>query len=644
MEAQALPIAVIFEIRIRYCVPIFQRHYVWEEEKQWLPLWEDILEKTAARIEKRGEKYPHFMGAIVLESTEDHSIKSVKIRDVIDGQQRLTTLQIFLSALRDVAKEKGFEKIARAIKKYTLNDNVGLMKSPEKEIYKVWPTRFDRDVYSDMLSLESLDKIYEKYQKHFPEGKRRLRRDKTKDIPLLLKAYMYFREQITDYLSSEDANDLIPEDRLDHLYTAFLEGFQIVVIELGPDDDPQVIFETLNDRGTPLLASDLIRNFIFYRAEAEGIDPIDLYNRHWSEFEEEFWSIEVKQGRLKKSRLEFFMHHFLAMKKGHNISLIKLFQVYKTYIQTEKPYETIEEELEDIKRYSPIYTTLVDSEDKSFLAQFGRALHILDVSTVFPLVFQIMASDLDDTEKQGMLSDLLSYIVRRAICQRTSKNYNNLFLQIVRHLNDVGINRKALQQYLLSFISETTVWPSDEEFERHWLNSPVYNYLSSHINYILREIEQGLRSKFSEPIEIKGVLTIEHILPQSWEEHWPLQTGERVTPGQSLQAIRAFREEGLNDGGGETLDDKINDRERILHTFGNLTLLTQELNSSVSQSAFSEKRTPIIEQSALALNRYFQNVDEWNEEKINERGRDLFEIAKTIWEYPANLAKSREDS
>ena len=645
MKAEPLTIAQIFKNRVRYCVPIFQRHYVWEEKTQWLPLWEDILEKTAARIEKREKQYPHFMGAIVLESKGGYSTKSVQICNVIDGQQRLTTLQIFLSALRDVAKEKGFEKIARNTKQYMFNDDADLMEDPETEIYKVWPTRFDRDVYSDMLSLESLEDIHRKYRDHFTRTTPEIRLPKNRSwgIPLLLRAYMCFRKQITDYLNPEDANDLSEEDRLDHLYTAFLEGFKVVEIQLDDGDDPQVIFETLNDRGTPLLASDLIRNFIFYRAEEKDIEAIDLYDRYWSEFEEGFWSIEIKQGRLKKSRLEFFMQHFLAAKTGQSIILIKLFQEYKTYIQNKSPYKNIEEELKDIKRYSPIYTTLVNPEDESFLAQFARALQTWDVSTVFPLVFQIMASDLDDTEKQGMLSDLLSYIVRRAICQKTSKNYNNLFLQIVRHLNKVGINRKALQQHLLSSTAETAIWPSDEEFEKHWLNSPVYDYLSSRINYILKEIERGLCNKFSEPIEIKGYLTIEHILPQSWEDYWPLQTGEKVTSEQSSQAIRAF-EEGLNDGGGETLDDKINARERILHTFGNLTLLTQSLNSSISKSAFSEKRSSIIEQSALALNRYFQNVDEWNEEKIKERGRNLFEIAKTIWEYPTNLAKSREDS
>ncbi len=648
MEANSSTIADIFKDQVHYCIPIFQRRYVWEEEIQWHPLWNDLLLKTNERIQKRGEKYPHFMGAIVLERKGVDPTKRIRIFNVIDGQQRLTTLQIFLSALRDVSKEKGFKEIAHNTKKFIFNDDVDLMEDRETETYKVWPTRFDRGVYSDMLSLEYLEDIRNKYQKHFPLGKMRLRRNKIKDMPVLLRAYMYFRKQITDYLNTEkeiqDANDLSAEDRLDHLYRAFLEDFKVVKIQLDDGDDPHVIFETLNDRGKPLLPSDLIRNFIFHRAGKDDIKSTDLYNRHWSEFEKEFWSKESKQGRLKRPPLEFFMQHFLAAKTGQDISLMNLFQEYKTYIQTKSPYKNIEEELEDIRCYSPIYTTLVDPKDESFLAQFARDLRPWDVSTVFPLVFQIMASELNDTEKQGMLSDLLSYIVRRAICYKTSKNYNNLFLQVVRHLDKVGINRKALQQYLLSSTAETAVWPSNKELEMHWLNNPVYDDFSlSRINYILREIERGLCGKFP-----KDDLAIEHILPQLWLwlDYWPLQTGEKVTLEQWRQAtIEAlYTRFSTDDEGGETIYDKINTRKRILHTFGNLTLLTQSLDSSVSQSAFSEKRSSIIEQSALALNRYFQNVNEWDEEKIKERGRNLFKIAKTIWEYPTNLAKSREDS
>jgi len=156
---------------------------------------------------------------------------------------------------------------------------------------------------------------------------------------------------------------------------------------------------------------------------------------------------------------------------------------------------------------------------------------------------------------------------------------------------------------------------------------------------MLREIENNHRSKFSEDVVIKSALTVEHVMPQSWEENWPLQNGEKITSQQKFQA--ALNENisleilGLAENKSPTIYDRINYRNKLLHTFGNLTLLTQALNSSVSKSSFQKRRGPILEQSALALNRYFQNIDSWDEDKILERGKSLFLIAKDIWPYPS---------
>lgn len=126
---------------------------------------------------------------------------------------------------------------------------------------------------------------------------------------------------------------------------------------------------------------------------------------------------------------------------------------------------------------------------------------------------------------------------------------------------------------------------------------------------MLREIENNHRSRFSEDVVIKSALTVEHVMPQSWEEKWPLQSGEKITSQQKLQA--GLNENisleilGLTENKSPTIYDRINYRSKLLHTFGNLTLLTQALNSSVSKSSFQKRRGPILEQSALALNRYF---------------------------------------
>lgn len=632
MKADPHTIGEIFTNRVRYCVPIFQRHYVWEQARQWEPLWEDITSKAVSRLEAHEKRHPHYMGALVLESKGRYSTKKVQVCNVIDGQQRLTTLQVFLAALRDVASLREFEAISEEVGQYLFNSNPALMEDPDTEVYKVWPTRFDRDVFGNIMSLKSRDAVRIKHLEYFPQGKHRLK--KIGYIPRLLEAYVYFYDQIVTFIDEEDEDqsELASEDRLDALYRAFLEDFKIVEIQLEEGDDAQVIFETLNDRGTPLLASDLIRNFIFYRVEDQEEDPVSLYDEFWSPYEQPFWSEEEKQGRLKRARLEFFMVHFLAAKSGHEVNLTKLFQEYKAYIQGQTPYASIVDELQDIHRYSPIYKTLVSPSEEDFFATFAKKLKYWDVTTIYPAVFLIMASEeIDDAEKAGALNDILSYIVRRAICQKTPKNYNKLFLQLVRFLRKNGATRQNFQNFMLDQKGETGIWPSNDEFKAAWLSTPVYSTFqrSNRIQYILREIEQHQRSQKSEDVEIKSWLTVEHVMPQNWLEHWSLQSGETVTSTMHVEAILNRYSEG------NTIYASINRRDEIVDTIGNLTLLTQSLNSSVSNGPFDDKRKAIIEQSALSLNRYFYHVDEWDEDLIVERGERLFERAKDIWPYPA---------
>ena len=196
------------------------------------------------------------------------------------------------------------------------------------------------------------------------------------------------------------------------------------------------------------------------------------------------------QGRMLRARLEFFMLHFLGAKTGLEINLNRLFPEYKSFIQSRAPYKTIEGELQDLVRYSPIYQELVEPEDEGYLSSFARRLDEWDLTTVYPVVFQIVASDeIDDHEKKEALSDLISYISRRGICRKTAKNYNKLFLQLVRHLLRVGISRKAIQQFLIAQKGESGLWPSDKEFEAAWLSNPVYNMFPSHrVQFLLKEI------------------------------------------------------------------------------------------------------------------------------------------------------------
>ena len=251
------------------------------------------------------------MGAVVLENRGKPSVKQVQSFQVVDGQQRLTTFQLFLTAARHYAIAIDHSSASNNIQRYVMNSDPQLMEEPDIEVYKVWPTEADREMFKNIVSSDNRHELREKYHKCWY---------KTRDqictysyIPKLLGAYGYFYDHIqhsveTDDLfddleeapesgieSSSDAENGIPRGlKLDAIWQSLLEEFKIVEIVLDDGDDAQVIFETLNERGEPLLAADLVRNNIFQRADAARENAEALFATHWKPFEEDFWTVEGK--------------------------------------------------------------------------------------------------------------------------------------------------------------------------------------------------------------------------------------------------------------------------------------------------------------------------------------------------------------
>ena len=169
MQANPRNLLDLFGNTLRYIVPIFQRHYVWAQVTQWEPLWEDIEEKFINRLQNE-TRSPHFLGALILDQARKKSTKEVSRFIVIDGQQRLVTVQLFIAALRDVAQEKGFEKVAKAIDRYIFNPDPELMHNSQEEIYKIWPTQFNREVFCKVISAgcyETIRQLYPKIRKKY---------------------------------------------------------------------------------------------------------------------------------------------------------------------------------------------------------------------------------------------------------------------------------------------------------------------------------------------------------------------------------------------------------------------------------------------------------------------------------------------
>ena len=648
MKAGPIEIGTLLSNHQRFCVPIYQRHYVWTRDKQWAPFWSDIRTKAIERLAGRDRRFSHFMGAVVLEARGRFTTTRVPSLLVIDGQQRLITFQLFLAAAHDYALTADLADTAATIHAFMRNDERRPMEDPIVEIHKVWPTRFDREMFVDIVKGDR-PALRRKYHRWFYTSEDKIYPYRT--VPRMLAAYGFFYDRIKYAVETDDLDDEFTTDsgdtnsasdttqaeqidtpngrtRLDAVWRALVEEFKMVRIELEDGDDAQVIFETLNERGEPLLAADLVRNNIFYRAEGANEDAERLFAEHWVTFEDPFWSVEEKQGRYKKPRLELFLSNFIAGKIAGDVNLSKLFSEYKAFVK-DVQYRTVVREVKDLATHGDTYRELVERKAESVLGRFGRRLLPWDVTTVFPLVLRLWQSEMEEGEKRRSLDVLLALIVRRGVCGLTTKNYNKFFLSAVADLDRNGWSADRLVAFLLEQKAESGRFPRDDEFGKAWINKPAYTMLrAGRVRAILEEIELAERSRFNEAVSLPRDLTIEHVLPREWAEHWVLPNGTtRPTELELLQAEWTTEED-------ETTVGLIVRRNRLKESMGNLTLVTQPLNSALSNGPFARKRGVLADHSLLVLNRVFTRHESWDEHAIAERGGNLFQTARSLWPMP----------
>jgi uncharacterized protein with ParB-like and HNH nuclease domain len=627
MNANAAPLLTIFEKKLRLEIPLFQRQYVWNREHQWEPLWEDISRKFTEYLEGRKEAPVHFLGALVLDQKQTPTTH-VEKRQVIDGQQRLITLQIFLAAFRDFSREQSCEELAKECDMYTLNK--GMMADPEVDKFKTWPTQLDRSQFSDVIVSGSKAVLEKKH----PLYRRRWAR-KPDPRPRMVEAYLFFFGQISEFFlgaASEPplAGDHPLESRLDSCLQALKNALQVVIIDLAPDDDAQVIFETLNARGEPLLPSDLLRNFIFLRAARQGESPETLYKEYWQGFDEPFWRHEVLQGRWYRPRSDLFMQHFLASRQAVDIPIKHLFVEYKFWIERDRPFPTVRDELATLARQGDDFRRIMESKKEDFLFPLLTFLECFEISPAYPLLLFLLDVKISEADWKLISVTLESYLLRRAVCGFTTKAYNINFLKLTRFLRREGPSPEIVRKHLSDLSGESREWPTDELFYNAFLSRHTYQTLNNpKIVHILRRLSDSYLSSKTERISIDNPLTVEHILPQHWLGEWPLPDGSKGLTSQEL----------MNTEGGNVRADATRRRNSLLQTFGNLTILTQPLNSAVSNSEWTVKKPELLRSSLLPINQQLHAFEKWDEEAIDHRAKELFERAKSIW--PAPLARSK---
>lgn len=615
MEANSRPLMRIFEPTVSYQIPLFQRPYVWRREDNWQPLWDDLerllgLALTGQRLR------PHFLGAVVLEQVYD-ATGWVQRRQVIDGQQRFTTLQLLLIALRDLCRSLGSERYFERFD--SLVSNRAALVDREEDICKLLPTNFDRQAYARVHRAGSPEALLEWLEE---DGEAL---DPEQGIA---GAYLYFHAQVSAWLAQpfEERPRLEREDRLEALWAVAQKGLQLVVIELGEHDEAQVIFETLNARGTQLLPADLIKNLLFRRAQAEGDDIDQLYRSCWAPFDGEFWREEIRQGRDSRPRIDIFLRHFLTLAMRRDVRFVHLFEEYKHYVEYTDDWRSCligeaasaREHLALLAGYAEHFREFASPTPGSHLARFLKRLEALDTSTLYPLLL-LCSRHLrpqQEDEFETILDVLESFLFRRMICGLSGKNYSRAFLDLIRHLEDTGtISARAVEEFLLASEGEGARFPTDAELKRAILDHPLYDWWPQYrVRAVLEALDAALGNAEGEADEQPAALTIEHILPQKWDEHWPLPKTVQKSP----QGKQAFTEQ----------------RDRLKHTLGNLTLVAASLNPALSRSPWDVKKAELLKCSQPGLSQELHAVEEWAEREILARGEVLAEVACGVWRYP----------
>jgi hypothetical protein len=581
----------IFNADVRYVVPLYQRPYVWTQDRHWQPLWEDIQILLEHYLNTDDEPVRHFLGAIVLDQQDTPPGQPVR-RLVIDGQQRLTTMQLLLAAAARRAERDGAERQARLLRKLTENDP-DLATGDER--FKVWPTNANQAAFREVMADGG------------PPG--------GTDDPdnTIHEAFTYFDGAIERWAQDgAPASDAIV-DRYEALRVALASLLQIVSINLDPGDNAQVIFESLNARGTPLLAMDLVKNALFYGASRQSADMDAINATVWEpELGQEYWRERVRQGRLTRPRAELFLMHWLAMRLARIVPATELFTQFRAHVLQSPTVGPLADLIAEMCDDAKVFRGFDAYPPGTVEERFFRTLDVLDTTTLLPIALLVYrpAHEVADPRRHRTLQALESWLVRRMLCGFTAQAYNRLVGDLLKRLHaDLSRPDEVTVAFLRSSRANSAVWPTDDEVKAAIRTRPAYGWINQRrLVMLLAALELELRrsSKVEDIYTLPGNLTIEHVMPQKWLEHWPLPAGRDQ-----------------------------DDRDRHIHLLGNLTLTSGPLNSALSNAPWPTKRTALPQHSLLSLNQRIAGVEHWDEDAIDARGAELGEAICRIWRGPS---------
>lgn len=556
MKASATPFLPFLHKATQFVIPIYQRNYSWDE-KQCQQLWEDIL-----RVGTNDAIPLHFIGSIVYVQGGHASISVGAPLLVIDGQQRLTTLTILLEALARFTNKNepldGFS--AKKIKHKYLTNPL----EDDDRFYKLLLSDTDKETLKALVRNSELPK----------------------EFSIRIKENFEFFSDAIVTNSSKIVQICNGVNKL-----------MIVDIALERDqENPQLIFESMNSTGKALSEADLIRNYILMGLEHKL--QTEIYLNLWRPMELDFGQ------EAYGDQFDDFMRHYLTIKSGDIPKLSEVYEAFKEYaVKYFSDDGNVHDLVADIRKFAKYFVGMaLDKEaNKKLSPLFNDLFKDLNYTVAYPFLMEVYSDfevgSLSEREFMEIIQLVESYVFRRSICQIPTNSMNKTFAEFMRHVDKADYLGSVKGHFYQ--LKNYRRFPSQEEFAIALIHRDVYNFNSR--VYMFRKFENYGKKEY---ISVDNY-TIEHVLPQNpnLSEEWQRELGS------DWKAIQ----------------------ERYLHTLGNLTLTGY--NSEYSDHSFSEKKSMKggFAESPLRLNAFIGTTDKWNEVAITERAKSLAQDANSIW-------------
>ena len=613
----------------QYAIPSYQRNYVWTREGQWQPLWEDVKALIDRLIKGPDGVRPHFLGTIITKEigTRGH----VNRWWVVDGQQRLTTLQVMMAAATCVFREMSLTRYANMLSRRLANsDDTVSEERPDQDRYKLDPKGRDYNSFTALMDTARID-VHPDLQR-----------------TQLTRCFTFFHHTIHTWAVSISADQLA--NHADAFSRAVLDRLLVVDIRLDQHENPHTIFEALNARGEPLTEWEKTKNYILSLATGpQDPDGDRTYRKHLKRYDSKaYWSETVSVPRFTGKRIDLFLFYFAQIELPPSIRELTGDSKYRT-LRRDRLYR--EFRFVGEHRYRSDYSG-DDKELRALLTRFGRyadifesidtgvsqkvdenrgfsdyALEVMRRRDVLRLnslvpVFMEMVAKLGRGKKLDKALRIVdSYLMRRVAVKAQYSGFDDTafgHVQALRDALDIEIEAVLLSRFYASGGRDR--WPADEEILRHFLTGDMYNGISSArkqllLGAIAHRMHDEYRPKLANRFDLNPV-TIEHVAPRSWDTHW---------------------QEDLGFGGSEEERWRL---RQIVHRIGNLTLVTQATNNRLTNKSWSYKAGLLAGDNLEMTKRLLRDMkgEVWNEAEIDRRSRQLADYVSKIWPHARELA------